>query len=63
MNHVDRRAVVPAEMKLLRYVAGYDRKGQIRNENIRQKLNIFYLHERIQQNKKSCCEHILHVDP
>jgi hypothetical protein len=41
MNKADRRAVEAAEMKFLRYVAGYSRKDQIRNDNIRQKLKIF----------------------
>jgi hypothetical protein len=52
MNMAERRAVESTEMKFLRYSAWYILKDQIRNDNIWQKLNIFNLNDRIQQNKK-----------
>jgi hypothetical protein len=36
MNRADRRTVEAAEMKFLRYVAGYTHKDQVHNDNIRQ---------------------------
>jgi hypothetical protein len=63
MNRAGRRTAEAAEMKLLRYVAGYTLKDQVRNDNIRQQLGIFNLNDRIQRNKKNCHEHILRMDP
>jgi hypothetical protein len=63
MNTADRTAAETAEMKFLRYIAGYPRKDQARNDNIRQKLTIFNLNDRIQQYKKNCYKQILLVDP
>jgi hypothetical protein len=63
MNRADRRIVEAAEMKFLRYVAGYTLKDQVRNDNIRQQSGIFNLNDRIQQNKKNWHEHILCMDP
>jgi hypothetical protein len=49
-------------MKFLRYVAGYTLKEHVRNDNIRQQLEIFNLNDRIHQNKKNWHEHILRMD-
>jgi hypothetical protein len=35
MDKADRRAAEAAEVKFLRYVAGYTRKDQVHNDNIR----------------------------
>jgi hypothetical protein len=51
MNEADKRAVEAPEMKFLRYVAGCTHKDQVRHDNIRQRLNIFNLNDRIHQNK------------
>jgi len=56
VNRADRRAVEIVEVKFLRCVAGYTSKNQVHNDNIRQRLGIFNLNDRIQQNKH---EHIL----
>jgi hypothetical protein len=40
MNKADRRVVEAAEMEFLQCVAGYTRKEQGRNDNIRQKLYV-----------------------
>jgi hypothetical protein len=53
MNKAERRAAEAAEMTFLQYVAGDTRKAQARNDNIRQKLNIFNSNDRIQQNRKN----------
>jgi hypothetical protein len=63
MNRADRRTVEAAEMKFLRYVAGYALKDQTRNDNIRQQLGIFNLDDRIQHIKKNWHEHVLRMDP
>jgi hypothetical protein len=63
MKKADRRSVEAAEMKFLRHVAGYACKGQIRSDNIRQKLKIINLNDGIRQNKKNRYEHILRMDP
>jgi hypothetical protein len=57
------RTVEAAEMKFLRYVAGYTLKDQVSYDNIRQQLGIFNINDRIRQNKKNWHEHILRVDP
>jgi hypothetical protein len=44
MNRADRRRVEVAEMKFLRYVAGYTLKDQVRNDNIRQQLGMARTH-------------------
>jgi hypothetical protein len=62
MNRAD-RTVEAVEMKFLRYVAGYTLKDQVRNDNTRQQLGIFSLHNRIQQNKKNWHEAILRMVP
>jgi hypothetical protein len=61
MNTAEKRAAEAAEMAFLRYIAGYTRKDQVRNKNIRQTLNIFNLNDRIQHNKKNWYEHIFYV--
>jgi hypothetical protein len=63
MNKADRRKVQATKMKLLRCVARYDRKDQVRNDHTRQKLKLFYLSDCIQQNKKNLYENILRMDP
>jgi hypothetical protein len=63
MHKADRRADEAAEMKSLWYVAGYTRKNQIHNDNIQQKLTIFNLNDKTQQNKNNWYEQILHTDP
>jgi hypothetical protein len=63
MNKAERRAVEAAEMKFSRYFAEYTRKDQTHNNNIPQKLKIFNLNGKIQQNKKKSCVHILRMDP
>jgi hypothetical protein len=52
MNKADRRAVEATKMKFLRYIAGYARNDHACNGNIRQKINILYLNDRMQQHKK-----------
>jgi hypothetical protein len=49
MNRADRITVEAAEMKFLRYVAGYTLKDQVRNGNIRQQLGIFNANPRKQK--------------
>jgi hypothetical protein len=62
MNWADRRMVGTAEMKFLRYAAGYTCKDQACNDNIRQRLGIFNLNDRIQQNKRNWHKYILHMN-
>jgi len=57
MNLADRRMVGTVKMKFLRYAAGYTCKDQACNDNIRQRLGIFNLNDRIQQNKKNWHKH------
>jgi hypothetical protein len=47
VNRADIRTAEAAEMKFLRYVAGYTLKDQVRNDNIRQQLGNFNLNYRI----------------
>jgi hypothetical protein len=47
-----------SEVKFLRSVAGYSRKGQIININIRKKLNIFYLNYKIIKSRQQWKYHV-----
>lgn len=57
-----RNNIQSAEMRFLRSVKGYSLKDKIRNEEIRQKLNIFSVNERIFQNRINWKNHVLRMD-
>ena len=61
MNRSDRRMIETAEMKFLRYVSGYTLRDHIKSDNIRKRLNIFSLNNRICELKNSWHQHIIRM--
>ena len=61
MNRKDRRTIETAEMKFLRYVAGYSLTDHMRSDYIRDQLNVYNLNDKIRNSKQNWHDHILRM--
>ncbi|PSN48599.1 hypothetical protein C0J52_22220 [Blattella germanica] len=61
MNREDRRTIETAEIKFLRYLAGYYLTDRMRSDYIRDQLNVYNLNDKIRNSKQNWHDHILRM--
>jgi hypothetical protein len=62
LNRSDKKKIETAEIRFLRYVAGYTRRDEISNLTIRSELQIFDINGKITHKKKEWHDHIQWMD-